>query len=110
MLRLACLLAASPVFALAAAQSQAQSAYETVAAQDVMVTMRDGVRLATNVYRPGHAGVPAEGKFPVLLERTPYDKSSAGSAAAAAWFVARGYVAVIQDVRGRYHSEGRWRP
>jgi putative CocE/NonD family hydrolase len=69
----------------------------------VMVPMRDGVRLGTDVYLP-----KAEGKFPVLLTRTPYNK--AGSAAAVAPFVAAGYAVVVQDVRGRYQSEGSWVP
>jgi len=50
-----------------------------------------------------------EGKFPAVLERTPYGKGG-GSAAAdiAPYFVSRGYVVVVQDVRGRYSSEGEW--
>ncbi|MFB3921741.1 MAG: CocE/NonD family hydrolase [Terriglobia bacterium] len=82
--------------------------YGIVVAKNVMVTMRDGVRLATDVYRPAINGIPAPGKFPAILERTPYDKS--GIEGWARYFVARGYVAVGQDVRGRYASEGAWRP
>jgi putative CocE/NonD family hydrolase len=44
------------------------------------------------------------------LERTPYDKYMIASSSSAAWLVARGYVVVVQDVRGRYHSEGHWPP
>jgi predicted acyl esterase len=76
--------------------------------KNVMVAMRDGVRLATDIHRPAKNGVPLEGKFPVILERTPYNKE--GSQGWAQTFVPRGYVAVAQDVRGRYASEGRWRP
>ena len=43
----------------------------------VMVAARDGVELATDVYRPGAQGVPSPGRLPVLLHRTPYDKSAA---------------------------------
>jgi putative CocE/NonD family hydrolase len=82
--------------------------YELVVSKDVMVTMRDGVRLAMDIYRPAVGGAPAPGKFPVILERTPYDKSRIESWAQ--YFVPRGYVAVGQDVRGRFASEGRWRP
>ena len=71
-----------------------------------MVAMRDGVKLATNVYRPGRNGAPVDGKLPVLLERTPYNKDSIGTGAA--YFVRQGYIAVVQDVRGRYQSEGHW--
>ena len=46
----------------------------------------------------------------MLLERTPYGKDGAAAAAVAQYFVPRGYVVVVQDVRGRYQSEGRWRP
>ena len=82
--------------------------YEIVVAKHVMATMRDGVRLATDIYRPAVNGLPAPGKFPVILERTPYNKN--GIESWARYFVPRGYIAVGQDVRGRYASEGKWRP
>ncbi len=47
-----------------------------VIAKDVMVPMRDGVRLATDIYRPGLAGEPIEERFPTILGRTSYDKNS----------------------------------
>ena len=72
---------------------------------DVMVPMRDGVRLATDLYFPARDGVRLEGKFPAVMERTPYNKSGAGSNWAP-FYVARGYVAIAQDTRGRYGSEG----
>jgi uncharacterized protein len=73
----------------------------------VQVTMRDGVRLAADVYRPG---VP--GKFPVLLHRTPYNRSSSSDFPPPFAFRAasQGYVVVMQDVRGRFESEGEWYP
>ena len=43
--------------------------------RDVMVTMRDGIRLATDIYRPAQDGVPHPGPLPVILERTPYGKA-----------------------------------
>lgn len=64
---------------------------------------RDGITMRADVYRP--AGV---GPFPVLLQRTPYDKANAVDFALKA--VARGYMVVVQDVRGRYASEGEWYP
>jgi hypothetical protein len=70
--------------------------------------MRDGVRLATDIYRPARNDAPVEGKFPVLLERTPYNKETQETLVN--YFVPRGYVVIVQDVRGRYKSEGRWRP
>ena len=73
-----------------------------------MVAARDGVRLATDVYVPGHGGAtPA--RFPTIVERTPYNKDGAADALTK-YFVPRGYVVVVQDVRGRYESEGTWRP
>jgi uncharacterized protein len=82
--------------------------YEVSASKNVMITTRDGIRLGTDIYRPARNGGPVEGKFPTLLERTPYNKD--GGAGTANYFVPRGYVVVVQDVRGRYKSEGHWRP
>src|SRR5215471_14736189 len=89
-------------------RSQTGDPYDVLAARDVMIVTRDGVKLATDVYRPARIGSPAEGRFPALLERTPYNKSSMADGVAA--YVRRGYVVVVQDVRGRYKSEGHWRP
>jgi uncharacterized protein len=86
----------------------AEEPYGTVLVKDVMVPMRDGARLATDVHLPARNGVAAEGRFPVILERTPYNKEESDFWARV--FVPRGYVFVSQDVRGRFHSEGRWRP
>ena len=71
-----------------------------------MVPMRDGVRLATDIYFPGRDGARLEGKFPAILERTPYNKD--GSLDYLLPFVSHGYVVVCQDTRGRYASEGVW--
>ncbi|MBZ5617991.1 MAG: CocE/NonD family hydrolase [Acidobacteriia bacterium] len=88
--------------------AQADVRYEIATTKNVMMPMRDGVRLVTDVYRPARNGVPVEGKFPILLERTPYNKDR--GVATADYFVPRGYVVVLQDVRGRYKSEGHWVP
>lgn len=89
---------------------QAQSAprYEVLATRDVMVPARDGVKLGTDIYRPAKDGLAVDGRFPTILQRTPYNKTR--DAALADFFVPRGYVVILQDVRGRYTSEGRWRP
>ena len=84
-------------------------AFDIVSRENVMVAMRDGTRLATDIYLPARAGVPVEGGFPVILTRSPYNKSTGGDMAAK-MFVPYGYVLVVQDVRGRYRSEGHWRP
>jgi len=92
--------------ALAAAQSQPQ--YEVLSDKNVMVPMRDGVKLAMDIYRPGQNGAPAPGRFPTLLVRTPYTRTFQEQGNAAS-FVPKGYVFVVQSVRGRYGSEGHWR-
>ncbi len=84
--------------------------YDVWAERGVLVTMRDGVRLATDLYRPARDGRPAAGRFPAILERTPYSRQGLGAVAAAQFFCRHGYAAAIQDVRGRYDSEGEWYP
>ncbi|WP_417723865.1 CocE/NonD family hydrolase [Salipiger sp.] len=88
--------------------------------RDVRVTMRDGVRLATDIYRPAGAdGGPDDTPRPVIFERTPYDKSGTPRTELsvarptpysrpdlALLLVAQGYVVIWQDCRGRYASEG----
>jgi uncharacterized protein len=53
--------------------------FGVVVAQNVMISMRDGIHLAADIYRPAHDGKLAPGRFPTLLTRTPYDKGGAGS-------------------------------
>jgi putative CocE/NonD family hydrolase len=72
--------------------------------KEVFVAMRDGARLVTDLYFPSS---PSNG-LPVVLERTPYNKANFGPVAK--YWTARGYVYAIQDVRGRYRSEGRFEP
>jgi putative CocE/NonD family hydrolase len=86
-----------------ACAGRGQTAYPVEFEKEVAVKMRDGVTLRADIYRPR-----ADGRFPVILERTPYDKFSEihhGMMAAE-----RGYVFIVQDVRGRYGSEGEWYP
>lgn len=84
-----------------------QPRYETVHEKDVEIPMRDGTVLRANITRPR-----AEGRFPVLLERTPYNKEAGSENAVGSpeFFARRGYVVVIQDVRGRFASEGEFYP
>jgi putative CocE/NonD family hydrolase len=74
--------------------------------EESMVAMRDGIHLATDVYRPTTDGKPVSEPLPVILTRTPYGKSGAGRAGE--YFATHGYVFVAQDTRGRYGSEGVW--
>ncbi len=83
-------------------------AYDTTFQKNVMVPMRDDVQLAADIYFPSVNGRPAAGRFPVILERTPYDKAAPRQVSNAKYFARRGYVTVIQDVRGRFESEGEW--
>src|SRR5476649_1818460 len=83
--------------------------FEIFLRENVMVAMRDGTRLATDIFLPARGGSPVDGKFPVILTRTPYSKTF-GADLAARMFVPFGYILIIQDVRGRYKSEGHWRP
>ncbi len=80
---------------------RAAESYEVTTERGVTVKMRDGVILRADIYRPNVAG-----QFPVLLQRTPYNKS--GGVAFGLKAAARGYVVIIQDVRGRYTSDGEW--
>lgn len=98
--------------------SVASQKMDAHALRDVMVAMRDGIRLATDVFFPEHAG---QGPWPAILERTPYDKRVArvneftrdhpevfGREELARFFTNAGFVVVFQDCRGRYGSEGRF--
>jgi len=88
--------------------AQTAATYDVEVAKNTIVAMRDGVKLATDLYRPARGGIVVSGKFPALLTRTPYNKDDAGNEART--YAAKGYIVVVQDVRGRYGSEGRWVP
>lgn len=80
-----------------------------VVIRDVMVPMRDGVRLATDVYLPARDGTPAPGRHPAILDRTPYDKvPRAPLGNDPEYFARRGYAFVFQDSRGHGASEGEF--
>ena len=93
-----------------AAEAQPDATAGNVALQsDVMVPMRDGIELATDIYLPAQGGKARGVRFPALLMRTPYNKEVRATPFAR-YFAARGYVVVVQDVRARYKSQGHWRP
>jgi len=78
--------------------------------QKIMMPMRDGIRLATDIYRP-----KTDRKVPIIFSRTPYNFNSWGdgkqrtrTAQRAYEAVKRGYAYVVQNERGRYFSEGEW--
>jgi putative CocE/NonD family hydrolase len=64
--------------------------------------MRDGVKLATDLYSPEGAG----DKLPSIMIRTPYNRKVRTEAAR--MFASQGYVVAVQDVRGKFDSEGRF--
>jgi len=84
-----------------------QPTHKVKVAVNVEVSMRDRVKLATDIYRPD-----AEGRFPAILVRIPYGKTEAycEMPAFGRYFAERGYVFVVQDVRGKYDSEGIFYP
>ncbi|MGA9671525.1 MAG: CocE/NonD family hydrolase [Terracidiphilus sp.] len=85
------------------APGAAATPQQVVTEKNVAMKTRDGVTLRADIYRPA-----GEGSYPVLLTRTPYDKTNmAGIGQRGA---ARGFMVVAQDVRGRYNSEGEWYP
>lgn len=95
--------------------SQDSEAYKKLAEvaiidQKVMMPMRDGTRLATDIYRP-----KTDEKVPIIFVRTPYNFNSWGDGEErtrtydrALQAVQRGYAYVVQNERGRYFSEGEW--
>src|SRR5271163_2862307 len=80
---------------------RAADLYAVTFERNVAMKTRDGVTLYADIFRP-----KADGQFPVLLQRTPYDKNNGVSFGLQG--AARGYVMIIQDVRGRFASEGEW--
>jgi putative CocE/NonD family hydrolase len=88
-----------------AGAEESWSRYNIVVEQDVPAVMRDGVTLRADIYRPNEAG-----RFPALLMRTPYDKRGSNRSPFVIAAAKRGYVVVVQDVRGQYGSDGRFEP
>lgn len=81
---------------------------DLVIEKDLRVPMRDGIELATDVYRPASGG-----PFPTLIERIPYNKDV--YALVSGWLdvlraAREGFAVVVQDTRGRYQSGGTFRP
>jgi putative CocE/NonD family hydrolase len=85
--------------------ARAQQNYAVITQNGVPMKTRDGVTLYSDIYRPR-----ADGTFPVILMRTPYDKNVSWAVGPAYQIAAHGYVVIVQDVRGRYTSEGEWYP
>jgi uncharacterized protein len=81
-----------------------QPTMQTKAEKGVRIKMRDGVELAADIVRP-----VGDAKYPTILERTPYGRELM-SQLEGEWWAKRGYVHIVQDVRGRNDSAGEWIP
>jgi len=82
------------------------NAEDVVVERNIMVPMRDGTLLATDVYRPAVDGKAVSEPLPLVLTRTPYSKARESTVATANHLARHGYVAVVQDMRGVYESQG----
>ena len=100
-----CVVSISAPRAVLAQAAPSSVPVEVITQHDVPMPTRDGVVLYADIYRPKSAD-----KLPVILMRTPYDKSVNWAVGPTYRMVQRGYVVIIQDVRGRYTSEGEWYP
>ncbi|HLI81067.1 MAG TPA: CocE/NonD family hydrolase, partial [Candidatus Binataceae bacterium] len=87
------------------ANQSSEPVYKVIAERHLPMRTRDGITLYADVYRPD-----APGKFPVLVCRTPYDKSQELALTEKDYFPPRGYIVVVQDTRGRFSSEGEFYP
>lgn len=90
------------------AQAPRPAPFDVLRQDAVMVPMRDGVKLYTELYRPARGAVLVDSAFPVLLLRTPYEIRGEEIVRQANAFAAMGYVVALQNIRGRYQSEGRF--
>jgi putative CocE/NonD family hydrolase len=82
--------------------------HEVTVRKNEMIPMRDGIRLATDIYLPAMNGQVLPGRHPTIMSRTPYSKDEGGSARIGNFYASHGYAVVMQDVRGRFKSEGNW--
>ena len=82
--------------------------HDLVVLRNLVVPMRDGIRLSLDLYRPAVGGQPLEEPLPVLLERTPYGKGDQERAEQARFFARHGYLVAVQDCRGCFDSEGEF--
>ena len=89
----------------AKSHAQARGSYEVLFESNVAMKTRDAVTLRADIYRP-----KADGKFPVLINCTPYDKRHPLYIPDGIASAQRGYVFITQDARGRFDSQGEWYP
>lgn len=94
----------SILFLMPHAICTAEKTYDVDVHTDVKIPMRDGIELSTNIFLP-----KADGKFPVILLRSPYGKGNEKNGDGL-YYAGRGYVFVSQDCRGKGGSQGEWEP
>jgi hypothetical protein len=82
----------------------AENIFEVDVLTDAKIPMRDGIRLSANIFQP-----KAEGKYPVILVRSPYGKGNEKNSDGL-FYASHGYVFISQDCRGKGASEGHWEP
>lgn len=85
-----------------------QLAYEVTIEEGHRVLARDGIHLATDVYRPAVGGEAVAGPLPTIVERTPYGRTRFDFHRTGLYFAGRGYNYVVQDCRGRFQSAGEF--
>ncbi len=98
-----------PIFSLAInkpdlSYSPVSDIVYAVRKDNILIPMRDGIKLSTDLFSPDNTDV----KLPVILIRTPINKTGLGYMPY--YFASQGYVVAVQDVRGRFASEGKWEP
>lgn len=89
------------------ASAEQPKLFDVAVLRDVKVPMRDGVKLVADLYLPAKDGRPIDQKLPAVLMRTPYDRTQA-FVGDVRYFAERGFLAVTQDCRGRFASEGNF--
>ena len=93
---------------IAVVSQSAYAADDIIVEKNVMVPTRDGTSMATDIYRPAVDGMAIDDARPVVLSRSPYNKIRERDVLLAEHLVRHGYVVAIQDLRGRYASEGEF--
>ncbi|MFN7916016.1 MAG: CocE/NonD family hydrolase [Vicinamibacterales bacterium] len=108
MTRFVAVLVVAGVVSVGAYQGAPAGAPAVMVERGVMVSMRDGVKLWTDIYRPATNGTPVSERLPVLLQRTPYEIEGRELVRQANYFAEHGYVVALQSIRGRYKSGGEF--
>lgn len=82
--------------------------YDSIVERHIGVAMTDDITLYLDIYHPALNDIAVDGAWPVVLERSPYGKDKLSYSITGRYFAQRGYIYIIQDVRGRWSSEGEF--